>query len=255
MHRRPFIPAALTALVFLLSAGAPAWGAAEREAAEKAAERPTTLLTMIEDGGWSSTVFMSILGLLSLATVAVILDRLVNLSRRKVIPPQFVSELQELAKNGGEDPAPFQELCRRFPTPAASVLKAGLLRAGRPVLEVEKALEDALAREAAALRSRVRPLTVAANVAPLIGLLGTVIGIIMAFHHASRVGLGGRGEVMAQGISLALLATAGGLAIAIPALLCAAYFNMRIDRLLREADECLMEVIPCFARMEGTTVS
>jgi biopolymer transport protein ExbB len=222
---------------------------------KETAERSVTLLTMIKDSGWNGILFMSLLGLFSLATVAIILERLVSLSRRKVVPPQFVRELQDLLGRDSEETVPLRELCQRYPAPAANVLKAGLVRAGRPVQEVEKMMEDALAREAAALRSRVRPLSVAANVAPLIGLLGTVIGIIMAFQTASRTGLGNRGEVMAEGISLALLATAGGLSIAIPALLFAAFFHSRIDRLLREIDDCLQEVVPRLAGREPTAVN
>ena len=246
-HHRRF----LAALVLMLLAIVPAQAAEKKEAVE----RSVTLFTMIRDSGWNGMLFMSLLGLFSLGTVAMVLERLVSVSRRKVVPPVFVQQLQELLGRTGVDLAAFRELCQRFPTAAANVLKAGLVRAGRPVTEVEKAMEDALAREAAGLRSRVRPLSVVANVAPLIGLLGTVIGIIMAFQTASRTGLGNRGEVMAEGISLALLATAGGLAIAIPSLLFAAFFHNRIDRLLREVDECLAEVVPRFARLEQPTTN
>jgi len=124
-----------------------------------------------------------------------------------------------------------------------------LLRVGRPHTEIEKAMEDAAAREAAALRARVRPLSVIANVAPLVGLLGTVVGMLGAFRVASQAGLG-KAELLAEGIYLALETTVAGLIIAIPAMLCAAYFNARTERLLREADERLMDALPAFARFE-----
>ena len=102
----------------------------------------------------------------------------------------------------------------------------------------------------AALRGGIRPLNVIGNVAPLVGLLGTVLGMIMAFRTASQAGLG-KGELMAQGIYMALLTTAAGLTIAIPALLLAALLNAKVEKFFREIDEHLIETMPSFARMEA----
>ncbi len=113
-------------------------------------------------------------------------------------------------------------------------------------------MEDALAREVSRLRGSVRPLTIVGNVAPLVGLLGTVVGMIMAFRAASQEGLGGDAQILVEGIYLALLTTAAGLTIAIPSMLFAALFNSRIDHYLREMDERLMETIPCFEWMEDS---
>src|SRR5690606_35869170 len=88
------------------------------------------------------------------------------------------------------------------------------------------------------------------SIAPLIGLLGTVVGMIGAFYTASAGGLGGKGETLAQGIYLALLTTAAGLAIAIPCLLLAALFNAKIDRTFRAIDLHLAEILPSFCALE-----
>jgi biopolymer transport protein ExbB len=207
------------------------------------------VLQMIVDSGRLGIAFMVVLGLFSLAALAVVLERLVNLRRGKLLPAGLVREVQELVRVGEDDPARFRAVCERYAAPMAKILKAGLARAGRPLAEVEKSMEDALAREMAELRSRVRPLSIIASVAPLVGLLGTVVGMIVAFRTASQAGLG-RGADLAEGIYLALLTTAAGLTIAVPALLFAAFFNNRIDRLMRETDEQLTDVIPAFARME-----
>ena len=167
-----------------------------------------------------------------------------------LIPPEFVEELQKLVVGREADENALRSLCAKFDAPPTNILSAGLLRAGRPLPEVEKSLEDAAAREIAELRSRVRPLSVIGSIAPLIGLLGTVVGMIGAFYTASSGGLGGKGETLAQGIYLALLTTAAGLAIAIPSLLCAAYFNAKIDRAFREIDLHLAEVLPSFGALE-----
>jgi biopolymer transport protein ExbB len=194
--------------------------------------------------------FLAVLGFFSLVALAVILERLANLSERKVMPPGFVRDLQGLVRRQEDGPAPFRELCERYPSPIANVLKAGLLRAGRPVPEVEKAMEAAAARELAALRSRVRPLTVLSAVGPLVGLLGTAVGMILVFRTAAGQEGPGKAALLAEGIYLKLETTVAGLIVAIPSVLFAAIFNARSEKLLRRMDEYLMETIPCFVRME-----
>jgi biopolymer transport protein ExbB len=252
----------LLALFLLLCAAAPV-GAAEdgkaaeeakapaasKEAAPPARQPPETLLELIVAGGPLNIAFLAVLGLFSLVALAVILERLVNLTEGKLVPPDFVRELQELIRRREEDPQAFRALCEKYPSLIANVLKAGLLRAGRPVTEVEKGMEDAAARELGALRARVRPLTVLSSVGPLVGLLGTSVGMIVVFRNATQFGTG-RAEFLAEGIYLKLMTTVGGLIVAIPSVLFGAFFNSKSEKLLRKVDECLTETVPCFARME-----
>ncbi len=252
----------LFALFLLLCAAAPARAAedgkpaeeakapaAGKEEAPPARKPPETLLELVVAGGPLNIAFLSVLGLFSLIALAVILERLVNLTEGKLIPPGFVRELQELVRRREADPQPFRELCEKYPSLIANVLKAGLLRAGRPVPEVEKGMEDVAARELGALRARVKPLTVLASVGPLVGLLGTSVGMIVVFRNATQYGTG-RAEFLAEGIYLKLMTTVGGLIVAIPSVLFGAFLNSRSEKLLRKVDECLTETVPCFARME-----
>jgi biopolymer transport protein ExbB len=114
---------------------------------------------------------------------------------------------------------------------------------------VEKVMEDVAAREASAIASKVRPLLAVGGIAPLVGLLGTVVGMIFSFRIASQAGLG-KAELLAEGIYLALLTTAVGLIIAVPTMLFAAYFQGRADHFLRETNDHLLHVLPRFADME-----
>jgi biopolymer transport protein ExbB len=260
MSRLPFL-----ALLLLLIAGAlPAAAQDAGKAAEQAAgpsaakagapsathKAPETLLELIVAGGPLNIGFLAVLGLFSLVALAVILERLANLTERKLIPQGFVRDLQGLVGRQEDSPKPFRELCARHPSPIANILKAGLLRAGRPVPEVEKAMEDAAARELGALRGRVRPLTVLSAVGPLVGLLGTAVGMILVFRTAAGTEGAGKAALLAEGIYLKLETTVSGLIVAIPSVLFAAVFNARSEKLLRRMDEYLMETIPCFVRME-----
>jgi biopolymer transport protein ExbB len=232
-------------LVFVVASPGLAAQADEKEAAN--------LLTMIKESGPAGIGFLVVLGLFSLFMVSVAIERFFSMTRRTLMPDAFTAELAQLGADRTHEPSRFLSLVKQHDlSPMARILHAGLMRAGRPVVEVEKALEDGAARENAALRSRVRPLAVVGSVAPLVGLLGTVVGMIIAFRTASVAG-DEKAELLAQGIYLALLTTAAGLSIAIPALLLVAYFNAKIDRYFREMDEQLMETIPCFAAMEQSS--
>jgi biopolymer transport protein ExbB len=233
-------------------AAAPSAGKGDAAPAE-ARKAPQTLLELIVAGGPLNIGFLGVLGLFSLVGLAVILERLVHLRERKLMPEGFVLGLRDLVRRQEDSPKPFRDLCDRHPSVIANILKAGLLRAGRPVSEVEKAMEDAAARELGDLRSRVRPLTVLSAAGPLVGLLGTSVGMILVFRTASQVGPG-KAELLAEGIYLKLQTTVGGLIVAIPSLLFAALFNSRSEKLMRRIDEQLMEAIPCFIRMEQNGV-
>lgn len=223
--------------------------ASATEGGEATTETPNTLLKLIVAGGPVNIAFLGILGLFSLVGLAIILERLWNLTERKFMPPGLVKELQTLVSRKEDNPEAFHVLCRRYPSPMAKVLWAGLLRAGRPPLEVEKGMEDAAARELGALRGSIRPLTVLSAAGPLVGLLGTAVGMILVFRTVSESGLG-EAKKLAEGIYLKLETTVGGLIVAIPSLLFAALFNSRSEKLMRRMDEHLMETIPCFIRME-----
>ena len=209
---------------------------------------PGNLWEMIVAGGPMNLAFMGFLGMISLIAAAVAFERLANLTRGKIVPPALVQKLDELVRTNEHRAERYQAVCDQHPSPLARVVRAGLLRAGRPLPEIEKALEDAVTREMAELRARVRPLSVAANVAPMVGLLGTVVGMLEAFRVASQAGLG-KAELLAEGIYLALETTVAGLLIAIPAMLCASYFSSRGERFMREMGDHLSDALPVLAQV------
>ena len=225
--------------------------AAEAPESETALETAESFGQLIVKSGWTGWTFYVILGLFSLVALTITLERLFRLTRRNVLPASFLFGLQREIALDPRRPDGFLQLCKTSSTPISNVLRAGALRAGRPLVEVEKSMEDAIAREMSGMRARNRPLNVIGSVAPLVGLLGTVVGMIFAFRTTSQAGLG-KAELMAEGIYLALMTTAAGLSIAIPCLLLVAWFNSRVEWMVREIDEQLLETMPCFARMETT---
>ncbi len=200
---------------------------------------------------WFGLAFYIVLAVFSVYAATVVFERLVNLKRENVVPQSFVDRLRSLLADGRDTANEFRSLCDSSQSPTSNILSATLKRAGRPLPEVEKAMEDAAIREVSILRGKHRALGVSAAVAPLIGLLGTVVGMIFAFPVASDAGLSGGGERLASGLYVALLTTAGGLSIAIPCLLFASNFNSRVDRFFRDMEDCLTDTLPSFVKMEA----
>lgn len=211
--------------------------------------REINLLDLMFQGGW----LMLPIGLMSLLVVTFGLERMLGLRRRKVVPPKLINGLGKLAaQKGGLDPRPAYRLCQQYPSAAANVIRAMLLKVGRPHTEVEHAVAEASEREAARLYSNVRWLNLAAGVAPLLGLLGTVQGMIMAFFRTANLPVGAnKAEYLAEGIYVALVTTFAGLSVAIPAAVLAHLFEGRVQTLFRELDETLLGLLPQLERYEG----
>ncbi len=204
---------------------------------------------LIRRGG----LIMVPIGICSVFLVTFLLERLANMRRSKIIPPLLLEELQQLIDSRRLSTTTLDDLCKKYPSPMGNVVKASLQRVGHPLLEVEKVMEDAAARELTIIRSAIRPLTAIASVAPLLGLVGTVFGMIDAFIVTSQPGLKDRTELLASGIYEALVATAAGLLVAVPALVAAYYFTGRLDVLSREVGDRLTPLVPALAKLEAST--
>ena len=212
-------------------------------------KKEITIRELLIKGGY----LMLPIAAMSLLTVTFFAERLLGLRRRKVLPAELVSGLGTLGEQkGGLDPRRAYRLCQQYPSAAANVIKTMLLKVGRPQAELEHAVSEAGNREAARLYANVRWLSLAAGVTPLMGLLGTVLGMIKAFLATASLPTGAnKAEALAEGIYQALVTTAAGLSVAIPAAIAAHLFEGRIQKLLRELDETLLGLMPQFERFEG----
>ncbi|MEZ5965068.1 MAG: MotA/TolQ/ExbB proton channel family protein [Planctomycetota bacterium] len=179
------------------------------------------------------------LGLCSVVAVALTMERILRLRLSSVLPPT-VQEPIDLAVRG--ERARALQLAEGVDAPAARILAAGLRRDSLPLLDIERAMEDQAAKESDAMRSRIRALAVIAAIAPLLGLLGTVLGLNEAFHRVVRAGMG-KPEQLAAGIEEALITTIVGLCLAIPLMLVASLLQGKVRRMMREVDQRMMPVV------------
>lgn len=179
----------------------------------------------------------------SIATFTFALERAITLRQGRVIPSHFVRRLQQKLEDGQLNRPMAMEMCRKSQSPVGTVFLAVARHWGRPSVEIEQAVTEAGHQQVAYLRRNLRALQGSANLATLLGLLGTILGMIEAFNAvAASQGLG-RAEVLASGIAQALLTTAAGLIVAIPSLFLYNYFAGRVERLVMEIDELATQFI------------
>ena len=181
------------------------------------------------------------------------IERFIALRRQRILPAQLVSGLGQLAGPQGHfDPRKAYRLCQQFPSSAASVLKAVLLKVGRPLSEIEGTATQTSQREADKLYTNVRWLNLSASVSTMLGLIGTIQGMIMAFHQLTILEAGtDRTQVLAAGIYTALVTTFAGLCVAIPAATISHLFESKIQHFFREIDELVGSLLPQLERYEG----
>jgi biopolymer transport protein ExbB len=252
LFRLSVITLAILGLFYILSglpeadAASPNTPAAEQAAAadEPAAEDqsyiPTTnLRRIVRDAG---PLMYAILGC-SFLLVAFTLERAVCLRRRRVIPKPFVTRFLDQLREGQLDRQKALELCENNGSPVAMVFAGAVRKWGRPGVEVEQGVIDAGERATNGLRRYLRVFYGVATVGPLLGLMGTVLGMIQTFNSIAAIDALGRASLLAGGIAKALLNTAGGLAVAIPASIFYVFFVSRVDRLVIEIDKYAQEVV------------
>jgi biopolymer transport protein ExbB len=166
--------------------------------------------------------------------IAVSLERFWTLTRASVDTKKLFVDIQEALKQRGPEGA--AEVCANTRGPVASVIHAGILRLDRGIDHVEKAIEESGAIEMAFLERGLVWLSTTANIAPMLGFLGTVSGMIGAFEAIARAG-DVEPSIVAGGISEALITTASGLTIAIPIQAFHNYFVSKIDKIIIDMQE------------------
>lgn len=173
------------------------------------------------------------LAVASMIAVAVVIERLIVLRRGRIIVPEIAAAVDAIS--GGRDLSLAYALCQSRPGPFANIVKAGLDHADSDWTVIRDVLQEAGRREATLLTRRLGALDTIAAISPLLGLLGTVMGMIRIFAAVSNAGIGDP-EALSAGISEAMVTTATGLFIGIPALVAHNSLNARADRLIFELE-------------------
>lgn len=213
------------------------------DAGDGAGTDKETMFGLIKKGG----SVMLPLGIASILALALGIERFISLDRRRILPDGF---LNGLAAAWDQDPTGqlAEQYCDKSEGAAGHVFKAGMQWRHEGHQAVSKAIEDAGAREADKITRSLRPLSVIAGVCPLLGLLGTVYGMIDAFQKTADSGGAAKTADLANGIYQALVSTAAGLTIAIPVMLLFQWLSTRAARAVDHIDEVGTEFVVKHAR-------
>lgn len=203
-----------------------------------------TLLRYFYQGGW----VMYPLLLISIVSIGFIMERIyVILFKSKVNTNHLVAHVRKALL--ARDLRASVQVCEKYRGPVAAILKAGILKYGAPREEVEKTIENSALHELARLERGLAVLASASNIAPIIGFLGTVVGMIASFDAIASQGLNNP-ALVAKGISVALITTAGGLIVAVITLPFYNFFTSRIAVFVREMETSANILLETFAEMD-----
>ena len=187
--------------------------------------------------------------LCSIVGLAITIERFLSLRRASIDTREFMDTMRQVLRQNRIQEA--IEICDETDAPVARIMKAGILKHNRDKDEIREAIEDAGHFEIPRLERYLSGLATCANIAPLLGLLGTVSGMIKAFAQIQNK----RGQVnpsdLAEGISNALVTTAAGLTVAIPMLVVYNYFVSRVDDMVIQMEVSSSELIELLTKHQG----
>ncbi len=196
-----------------------------------------TVWEIFQIGGFT----MYILLFCSLISVTILLERVLYYRKlSKAERPEFMMKIKRALKNGNLERA--MEICRDTVAPFSNVVFSGLELHDRHGNEISNAMEREITIETTRLERYVSIIATIGNTAVYIGLFGTVLGIIRAFHDIAAAGAGGMAIVIG-GVAEALVCTATGLFVAIPAVIAYNYFMKRVEHFINDMELCASELI------------
>lgn len=232
-----FLAIAATSPAFSADASAPADLSGDNESNIFTSK---SLLEVVKNGG----PLMIPIGIASILLLVFVFERVTSLRRGRIIPRHFVKQFLTQLREGKLNQKKAIRICTDNPSVISSIFLAASQKWGRPSVEVEQAVLDEGERVTYKLKKHLRLINGIATVTPLLGLLGTVVGMIMAFDAIGASTTSSDPKLLiANGISQALLTTAAGMSVAIPALIAYIYFVGRVDRLIVEVDSLGQKVV------------
>ena len=210
---------------------------AAADSLQAAASQGMSLLDILLLGGW---VMIPLL-LLSILTIYLLVERLITIRQAKSDPESITDRIRDYVRNGDVEGA--ISYCEQKDVPITRILKQGLERLGRPISEIQDAVQAAGKYETFELEKRTNLLASVAGIAPMLGFFGTVVGMIRAFQEIQNLQGNVNPSVLAGGIWEALVTTAAGLLVGILALFAYNFLISRIRRLTNDMERSATDFI------------
>ncbi len=204
------------------------------------------MLELVKSGGY----LMAPILICSIIALAIIVERLWSLRRNKIAPKQLVAQIYSMRQKNQLDINAIKELKEN--SALGRVLASGLMSMHHSREVMKESIEESGRHVVHEMEKHLNMLGTVAAITPLLGLLGTVVGMIKVFAAITEQGVGNP-TVLAGGISEALLTTAAGLAVAIPALIAARYFRRHVDGLVVHLEEEAIKLVEVIHGQRETT--
>lgn len=206
---------------------------------EQPVEKTLSIWELISSGGIGGMIIMTTLFILSILAVYIFIERYNAIKRANKLDANFIDHIKDHVASGRLDAA--RALCQSRNTPIARMIEKGINRIGKPLKDINAAIENTGKLEVSKLEKNIPTLATVAGAAPMIGFLGTVIGMILAFHEMAQAGGQIDIELLAEGIYTAMTTTVAGLAVGILAYIGYNYLVSRVDKVVYKMEANAME--------------
>jgi biopolymer transport protein ExbB len=204
--------------------------ASDTSATAAPTEKTLSILELVTSGGTGGIIIMSVLAVLSIIAVYIFIERFNAIKRANKVDENFINHIKDHVSNGKLDAA--RALCQSHDTPVARMIEKGINRIGKPLKDISAAIENTGKLEVSKMEKNLATLATIAGAAPMIGFLGTVIGMILAFHDMAAAGGQINIEMLAEGIYVAMTTTVAGLSVGIVAYVGYNWLVSRVDKVV-----------------------
>jgi len=204
-------------------------------------ESTLSILSLMTNGGIGAQIIMSILFIMSIMAIYLFVSRLSAIKRSSQMDDKFMDDIKDYITNGNLQSA--TNLCERSDTPVGRMLAKGIRRIGKPLQDISASIENQGKLEIQRLERNLPYLATISGGAPMLGFLGTVIGMILSFKEMANAGGGVQVDMMAEGIYVAMTTTVAGLVVGIIAYFGYNYLVMRVESVIHTMESSATEFL------------
>ena len=204
-------------------------------------EKSLSIMDLIFNGGLANTIIIGILFLMLATALYIYFERTFAISSAKRIDANFMNAIRDNISSGRIEAA--KNLCLQYNSPVARLVNKGISRIGKPIDDIHKAIENTGSLEVYKLEKNVSLLATLAGVGPMIGFLGTVVGMVMSFHAMTTSGGQADMSILAGGIYTAMTTTVAGLIVGIIAYLAYNHLVMRINNVTQKLEATTVDFL------------
>lgn len=204
-------------------------------------EKTLSLIELIKNGGLGGQLIIGILFVLLLIVTYIYFERLFAILSAVKVTPNFMPQIRSFVMNGKLDGA--QQLCIQENVPVARLISKGLSRIGRPLDDINTAIENAGRLEVYQLEKNISVLATISGVAPMLGFLGTVIGMILSIFEISNAGGNINMQLLADGLYTAMTTTVAGLIVGIVGYICYNHLVVKINKAVYQMEASSLEFL------------